>query len=181
MARPSSREAILDAAEEVVIELGGARLTLEAVAERAGISKGGVLYNFPSKDALVVGMAERLMGQYREQRTQVMERVGGSDRAAVLRAHIEVFVSCDRRCEKVGAGLLAAVANQPDLMARVRDIYRGVWEDAVGSGESFSPEAALVFLATEGLNFLQMMNMSPLDDASRGRVIEAMRDIARGQ
>lgn len=38
--RKSSREKILDAAAELVGSIGSGRLTLEAVAERAGLSKG---------------------------------------------------------------------------------------------------------------------------------------------
>jgi Transcriptional regulator len=35
-------------------------MTLEAVAARANVSKGGLLYHFPSKDALVLGMVSRI-------------------------------------------------------------------------------------------------------------------------
>src|SRR5918995_4669163 len=61
--RKSSREKILDAAAELVSEIGSGRLTLEAVAERAGLSKGGLLYNFPTKEALLQGMVQRLVDQ----------------------------------------------------------------------------------------------------------------------
>jgi hypothetical protein len=54
--RPGSREAILDAAEALVGEAGAAHLTLDGVAARAGASKGGVLYNFATKEAPVRGM-----------------------------------------------------------------------------------------------------------------------------
>jgi len=50
--RKSSRERILDAAAELVSEIGSGRLALGSVAERAGLSKGGLLYNFP-KEALL--------------------------------------------------------------------------------------------------------------------------------
>src|SRR3546814_11911325 len=41
--RPSSREAMLDAAETVVVKHGAVRLTLDAVAKQAKASKGGVM------------------------------------------------------------------------------------------------------------------------------------------
>ena len=44
--RKSSREKILDAAAELVAEIGAGRLTLDAVAEKAGLSKGGLLYDY---------------------------------------------------------------------------------------------------------------------------------------
>ena len=46
-----ARDRILEAAERVVAEVGAARLTLDVVAQAAGVSKGGLLYHFPSKRA----------------------------------------------------------------------------------------------------------------------------------
>ncbi len=60
-AATSTKERILNAAEGVVLRDGVARLTLEATAAEAGLSKGGVLYHFPSRDALVTGMVARLI------------------------------------------------------------------------------------------------------------------------
>ena len=51
---------MLDALELVLVEQGLAGLTLEHVAERAGVSKGGLLYHFPSKAKLVDGLFDRL-------------------------------------------------------------------------------------------------------------------------
>ncbi|MEV6911605.1 TetR/AcrR family transcriptional regulator [Amycolatopsis sp. NPDC051071] len=61
MAKPSAKERVLDAYEEILIEQGPGGVTLEAVAARAGVSKGGLLYHFGSKDALVDGMMARLV------------------------------------------------------------------------------------------------------------------------
>ena len=60
MKRPSSvqmTDALLDAAEAVVAREGITRLTLDAVAAEVGLSKGGVLHHFPTKDRLVEAMS----------------------------------------------------------------------------------------------------------------------------
>jgi AcrR family transcriptional regulator len=62
-ATPSARDRILDAFEELLIEHGERASTLEAVARSAGVSKGGLLYHFASKDALVEGVIDRLTQQ----------------------------------------------------------------------------------------------------------------------
>ena len=49
-------DTIIDAAEVVVAEVGAAHMTLDAVAGKAGISKGGLLYHFPTKEALLEAM-----------------------------------------------------------------------------------------------------------------------------
>lgn len=41
------KKRLLAAASEIVEEEGVVKLTLEAVAQRAGMSKGGLLYHFP--------------------------------------------------------------------------------------------------------------------------------------
>ncbi|WP_410660288.1 TetR/AcrR family transcriptional regulator [Amycolatopsis sp. lyj-112] len=60
MAKPSAKERILDSYEEILIDQGPGGVTLEAVAAHAGVSKGGLLYHFGSKDALVEGLMDRL-------------------------------------------------------------------------------------------------------------------------
>ena len=58
----SARERLLEAACAVAERSGVAALTLDAVAAEAGVSKGGLLYHFPSKEALLSGMVDRLCG-----------------------------------------------------------------------------------------------------------------------
>ncbi|BBY26992.1 TetR/AcrR family transcriptional regulator [Mycolicibacterium sediminis] len=56
----SSRDRILDAYADLLITEGERQATLDAVAARADVSKGGLLYHFPSKDRLAAGLCERL-------------------------------------------------------------------------------------------------------------------------
>ncbi|HEX2269893.1 MAG TPA: helix-turn-helix domain-containing protein [Pyrinomonadaceae bacterium] len=59
---------LLDTAEAVVVHQGIANLTLDAVAAEAGMSKGGLLHHFPTKDrrveALVMRSAENRQACY---------------------------------------------------------------------------------------------------------------------
>ncbi|WP_052360151.1 TetR/AcrR family transcriptional regulator [Solidesulfovibrio alcoholivorans] len=50
------RERVLEAAAQVIVERGLGGLTLELAARRAGISKGGLMHHFPSKQALLDGI-----------------------------------------------------------------------------------------------------------------------------
>ncbi|MEW9556313.1 TetR/AcrR family transcriptional regulator [Nonomuraea sp. NPDC050783] len=58
------KDELLDAAEAILCDQGSAALTLTAVADRAGVSKGGLLYHFNSKEALIKGMVERLIDDF---------------------------------------------------------------------------------------------------------------------
>ena len=57
---PRARESVLDAFEAILIDDGERAATMDATARAAGVSKGGLLYHFGSKDALEAGLLERL-------------------------------------------------------------------------------------------------------------------------
>ncbi|WP_110207746.1 TetR/AcrR family transcriptional regulator [Nocardioides daejeonensis] len=59
MARPpKARDKALTAYAEILRDEGERAATVDAVAARAGISKGGVLYHFPTKEELGEGLLE---------------------------------------------------------------------------------------------------------------------------
>lgn len=53
----TSRERILEAATTIAVEDGPKQLTLDNVAKKCGMSKGGLIHHFPNKDALLTGYA----------------------------------------------------------------------------------------------------------------------------
>lgn len=59
MARPSKRDRILDALEDELLDAGPEAPSLDAVAARASVSKGGVLYHFSSKDVMLEALLRR--------------------------------------------------------------------------------------------------------------------------
>ncbi|MFJ9408230.1 TetR/AcrR family transcriptional regulator [Streptomyces sp. NPDC101393] len=56
--RAERREAILQAAMELISERGYRRTSLAAVAERAGLTQQGLLHHFPTKEQLLVAVLE---------------------------------------------------------------------------------------------------------------------------
>ncbi len=58
--RDSARESILIAFQEVLVETNGLNASLDEVARRAGVTKGGLLYHFASRAALEQELIDRL-------------------------------------------------------------------------------------------------------------------------
>ena len=52
------REAVVAAATEVVTDVGPARLTIRAVAERLGVTHAAVYHHFEDRRAMLAGVAE---------------------------------------------------------------------------------------------------------------------------
>lgn len=176
--RPNSRTQVLDAAAELVAEVGAKRLTLDAVAGRAGISKGGLLYNFPNKEALLQAMVQRFIDEQEERECCALEALPeGPNRVlrAVIAAQLErAPVNC-----KAAHSMLAAIAENPKLLEPAR--HAVVRTCSAITGDSLDPDlATILWLATEGLLFQEMLGVSAFDDAQRRRVVAAILRIAEG-
>lgn len=118
--RPSKREFILEKAELLVQERGASHLTFDALTEKTGISKGGLLYHFASKEALIMAMLERYI-EAREQRTAAILAKGeikGPD--ADLKAMIIAELSEPHEMLAVDSAILAAVASNPSLLDPIK-------------------------------------------------------------
>lgn len=118
----SKRQLLLEAAGRVVLAEGAANLNLEAAAREAGVSKGGLLYHFPTKDDLIAGMVEHIGARFA--RTLEQERARDPDTTAPghwLRAYIRASFAPDQNLFALSAGLLAAVATDPALLAPLRE------------------------------------------------------------
>jgi AcrR family transcriptional regulator len=166
----SSRHAILDAAESVVGTHGAAHVTLEAVAKHAGVSKGGLLYHFPSKEALLQGMMTRLFDQFAAEQAAIHstlrpDRPGADLKAFVLASLRKASQSC-----RVSAALLAAGANDPSLLEPVRAIRRRRFQQFAGL-RSRPMRAWVIVLAMEGLWLNDVLGTSVLNRRQR-RLLE---------
>src|SRR5687767_8770754 len=176
--RPTSREVMLDAASALVIEEGAQRLTLDGVAKRAGVSKGGVMYNFPSKEALLEGLIGRIVEHNEQALAQAAGRLParpGRDLLAYVKNSLRAHDADDR----ISGALLAVLANHPQLITRVAQFFRTRFR-RLAKDVPFE-RAAIVHLATEGLWLLELMNASPLSKAERARVARALVRMAEQQ
>jgi AcrR family transcriptional regulator len=171
----SPPERLLDAAERLVSESGAAHLTLEAVARAAGVSKGGLLYHFPSKEALLQAMIDRHLRDIGA-RIAGLEADGRSP-ADRLRERIRMRLHCGTERRSVGAALIAACAVNPALMNGCRARYRELADELVKLDGGFE-RAALVLLAVDGLLFGELLHVSPYTAAERARLVEALRAAA---
>lgn len=64
--RPSNRDKILAAAFDVVEKEGVSAVTFEAVSAASGISRGGLLYHFHSKEDLLIALHSYLAERWEE-------------------------------------------------------------------------------------------------------------------
>jgi AcrR family transcriptional regulator len=171
--RPA-RERLLDAAERVVVESGATHLTLDAVAKSAGVSKGGLLYHFPSKEALLQGMVTRHFQEVdAEVDKRLASRAGKPSRADMFRERMRVLLELNPGRPGVGVAMLAASADNAEQMAVCRAEYRKLLDEFAKLPGGFEGTAQ-VLLAVQGLLLAELLHLSPYTPRERSRLVKAL-------
>jgi AcrR family transcriptional regulator len=144
----STRDRLLDAFESLVVDAGTRGATLDAVAAEAGVSKGGLLYHFPSKEALVDAMVERL----REQAARDAEQMRAAPQGPVdfyLETSVHSGSDFDRA---LIAGSRIAQDNDEGARAALSDI-RAAWFTVLNEHLGDMALARTILLIGDGLYF----------------------------
>ncbi|MDA0979252.1 MAG: TetR/AcrR family transcriptional regulator [Proteobacteria bacterium] len=167
----NTQDRILSAASQIVSRDGAGHLTLDAVAAESSLSKGGVLYHFPNKKALVQGMLTALMDQLENRRDELAEDLTSSNdllRGFVLAENEQI--QADRGST---LAILAAAAEDPTLLAPARDRFSRWMHDMLE--KSADPTSALILiLAVEGLRFMDTLSLLELTDEQRALLLERL-------
>ena len=120
-----TKELILEVAREIAAEKGVGQLTLEAVADRTGISKGGLLYHFPGKKELIIALMDSYVSHLSAELESATEPFKSHPQALVLG-----FIHWYKKFNGIaatnrtwGAAVFAVQSFDPQLMEPLHNWY----------------------------------------------------------
>lgn len=153
-------------------------MTLEAVAKEAGVSKGGLLYHFPSKDALIQGMIEQMNQEFTARIYDEYEKDDfGTNRGRWLRALIRATFTSTHL--ELSAGLIAAVLHNPELLEPNRRSYET--RQALIEQDGIDPVLAnIIRLAVDGLWFSELLAFAPPREPLKAQLMETLLAFTTG-
>jgi len=128
--RQDTRQKVFRAAVELIAEHGYAATTVDAIAERAGVAKGTVFYNFGSKEGLFGALLEHSINL-------LAEALAGADTGeSALDALDSVVLGQLRFFEEHGAFARVLLAEMwrtawQEAVARLRQSAFGVYADVL--------------------------------------------------
>ncbi|HWT34266.1 MAG TPA: helix-turn-helix domain-containing protein [Microbacterium sp.] len=164
---PRAREVVLDAFEQILSHEGARAATMDAVARTAGVSKGGLLYHFASKEALETAMVERLLRLVDEDLEELASASEGSV-SYFLRTSAAEDDALDRAMIAVARLAQAGSAPARDAIGEVRRL----WEDALRPHVRDETSLDLVMLLADGLSFNNALGgEAPLTVVPRGEAL----------
>ncbi len=178
--RSATREKILQAASQVVMDKGVEALTLDAVAQQAEISKGGLLYHFPSKNALIINLGEQLLQNFEAALQNEFEQ---DDAPGTPGQWLRAYVRSTERMSKESLALLARLSSilakmPPELLQSVEAYEKRCYQRLEADG--LDPvQATIIQLAIDGLWFSEVFQMAVPTEERRAQVVETLLTMTR--
>jgi len=166
-----TRKNLLQAANRVVLRDGSNALTLDAVAKEAEVSKGGLLYHFPSKEALIAAMVEDL-AQSADQSMHQLQAEDPNPQGSWARAFIKVCRESDET-DTISAALIPAAACNPALLDPLRRLYED-WQQKLDDDLGDIGSSTLIRLALDGLWMVELLNLAPPRGKRRDELFSMM-------
>lgn len=173
-----TKKIILAAARKIAVKDGVARLTIEAVAKKAGVSKGGVLYHYPSKKKLIMALMDQYVAHLNEELETALEQ--NRDKPYAL---VYAFMDWFKRRDGIapenrdwGAAIFTVQSFDMSLMEPLHQWYRNLFQrirDSVGD----QAKTTLGVIALEGFFMLSLYNVDYSTPEEREKVFELIKEL----
>ncbi len=162
------RQQLLDAAAALVLKRGTGALTLDAVAEAAHVSKGGLLYYFDSKNSLLEALADYLAEQLQVEVER--EAAGGS----LAKAYLQVVSRMGQlpKDQQMFKALTIICTAQPELAGRVRSRLHLSHSEGL-PGEATLDELHLRLVA-DGMWLADLFNCYEISPEQRAALLQKL-------
>lgn len=156
----ATRHRLLDAAADVVRTEGVSGLTLERVAETAGVSKGGLLYHYASKQELVVGLLSRTLTNA-DDTLHALAAATAQPTGSFARAYLDYVTSGQHGEDDAAAGIFAAAALEDGDLTPAQEQFAR-WQDRLLTEDGIDPTIALLArVVGDGLWLIDLFGLAP--------------------
>ncbi len=177
----STRGRIIRSAIEIARNQGITRVTIQSVANAAKVSKGGLLYHFPSKDDLVLGMLVDSIDAFFIRLQELADEDGKPGKW--LRAFVAATFPGGGGASDVGPAILAALltTDQP-IATTLRETYQAAtskWSELILSDGVDPQVATLIVMAADGLFLNEALGVRPLSPQYRREFLKRLVSLSR--
>jgi AcrR family transcriptional regulator len=173
-----SRNAAIQAALAIIARDGPGKLTFEALSRESGISKGGLMHQFRSKDEILKALLAYQTEYFDKFSRDYLATLGEGHTEPTLSAHIATSREAAAQPNSVALAIFAALVENPELLSGSRDAVAQSLECI--KAEAADPDLAVLrWQAAQGLVLSTLLGMSPLSGEERERLFDCLLDESR--
>lgn len=162
--KTQSRQKIMDAAIDIAIHQGPRTLTLDNVAERCGMSKGGVMHHFKNKEALLEALLHNLMDTFKGYEQRIFE---DNDQLLPICRMLRTREQVHNHVNLDYARILLVAANENPALLNMFKAHLAEFEQELQRDPDRYFDSLVLWLAIDGLSFQELLAVSPFSDEQR--------------
>lgn len=167
------KEKILNVANKVIAEKGLNCFTLEEVAKEAGISKGGLLYHYPSKDQLIEGLIQNYLVGFENKVTErAKDQLEESSYGWLISFIQEQFSLTSSKDSNIISGLLAAAVLNKELLDPFMKKRKDWIEKIKRSNDPII--GLIVSFVCDGIVFSNLLGVEVISEDVKEKVLERL-------
>ncbi|HZG28664.1 transcriptional regulator, TetR family [Ensifer adhaerens] len=171
--RRITKDDILDAAERVVMKLGASGLSIDAVAQEAGVSKSTVVYDHKSKSTLLSALIDRRLGMEQERQEHAIAEAQDTPHPELFGRIKAAEREIDDVDRAVAMAISASVSHEAALHQQMRE-----WttQDLNAMAAGPKPQAALLaYLALTGFQCNSFFGFHQWKPEEQVQILDSIR------
>ncbi len=168
-----NRQLILDAATDISSETDWSQVTFQAIADRIGLSKGGIIHHFKNKEELLDQLLSESLSELTEWVVDYKKK-SNDDNGAVGYLEFVLKEKKDEKYEKIMRVLLQAILVNPK--------YREEWdvwykEHIMPKSEEISTKNLAIYLIADGIWYGENMNNKLYSIKDKERILKFIKTL----
>lgn len=177
MKKESAKAKLLESAKKILKEEGYEKFTLDSLAKRTGVSKGGVLYHFPTKEMLIQEIIQNLIIRFENRlNSENNETDSSSWTLRYFQATLDDLEDSDLQ----SSGIIAALASNPHLLLPLVEKY-AAWKQKFKKEKIDQSLADILRYAADGIWFNEVFGLSVLSQKEKKKILEKAGKLAGGK
>ncbi|WP_341316460.1 TetR/AcrR family transcriptional regulator [Paraburkholderia sp. IMGN_8] len=170
-----SRRAAIQASLTIIARDGPGQLTFDAIARESGISKGGLMHQFRTKELVLKALLEHEIEYFENFARDYLAAEGTTKSEPNLAAEIATMREATDNPHSASFAILAAIVEDPALLSSTRE--RSAEKIKRIKAETADPELAMLrWAAARGLVFTAHLGLCPLSEKERGHLFDRLLD-----
>lgn len=167
-----NKQLILDAATEIGAAGDWHDVTFQAIADKTGLSKGGIIHHFKNKDELLDELMKRSLAGLTEWMQVFNEEVGSDDKAYGYLKFV-IDKSNDAQYQKLMSIVIKSILASPQ--------YRKWWEEWYQAnimppdGTDVSIHSLIMLLVADGIWYSEGFGFSVVNDETKQKILKHLK------
>lgn len=173
-----TRQAGIQAALAIISRDGAKQLTFDAMARESGISKGGLMHQFPNKGAVLKALLDHQVEYFEQFSRKFLATTADTWAEPTLAAEMATLREAVATPANLVAAILAAQLEDPSLLSDARQ-FTAEKARAIAAEAADIDLALLRWTAARGLVLSVVLGLCPFSDAERARLFNRLQDDAQ--